>query len=82
MSHDYWLQLVRRWLRNGGHSNVDGWALGAYTRHYISRDGLLMRETVEILDPENFAREHISADVISIRPISEPDNGAPPPFRH
>ena len=79
MSNDYWLQLVRRWLRNGGRSKVDRSGREAYTRHYISRNGFVMRQTVEYLDPETFAREHKSADVISIRRASESDNAAPPP---
>jgi hypothetical protein len=81
-----WLQLVRRWLRDGGHWKVDRWDQdsGEHTRHYINRYGQLVRETVEHLDPESFAREHISADVIDIRkqksttlpPIPEPPGAA------
>jgi hypothetical protein len=67
-AHDYWLRLIRRWLRNGGYRKVDRWngESGDY-RHYISRDGRLVRVTFEYLDVETFAREHISADVISIQ---------------
>ena len=65
-----WLQLVRRWLRSDGRNKVDSWNLetGEYVRHYVSRYGDLVRETSEYLDPETFAREHISADVVPLRP--------------
>jgi hypothetical protein len=76
MSNDYyWLRLVRRWLRdNRDNGKADRWNVetGEYTRHHISRDGRLVRVTVEHLDPETFAREHISADVISIRAGQKP----------
>jgi hypothetical protein len=66
MGHDYWLRLIRRWLRNGYSRGLEQFESGGYIRHYIDRDGRLVRQTVEYLDPEAFAREHISADVISM----------------
>jgi hypothetical protein len=75
-SNDYWIGVVRRWLRSGGYQKVE--TSGGYpnsTRYFITREGLLLRETTELIDPETFAREHIpSADVVSLRPS---DDGKP-----
>jgi hypothetical protein len=67
MSNDYWLGLVRRWLRDG-HNKIDGLnrETGEYRRLYIDRCGRLIRVTYEVLDPETFACEHISGDVVSL----------------
>jgi hypothetical protein len=63
----HWLRLVRRWLRSSRYE-IDSWnhETGEYTRYYITRDGRLARMTLEYLDPEAFAREHVTADVISL----------------
>jgi hypothetical protein len=65
--NDYWLRLVRKWLRNGGrYRKMTDNASSGYSRYFIDREGNLIRETVEVVDPETFAREHMSADVISL----------------